>query len=115
MEIYREGPTTPKKIIGNKRLIETLQRPRTNGARRQLVPEIPLPSKRILLQAKQDKEDNSEEEEGEEEDDEEEEEEIEGREKKEVWSLIFKARDLIVKAAGLTDNRQEQTNLLNLV
>jgi len=49
MEIYREGPTTPKKITGYKRLIETLQRPRTNRVCRQLVLEIPLLSKRILL------------------------------------------------------------------
>jgi len=49
MEIEGEGPTTPKRVIGYKRLIETLQRPRTNRARRQLVPEIPLLSKRILL------------------------------------------------------------------
>lgn len=116
MEMEGEGPTTPKRVIGYKRPIETPQRPRTNGARRQLVPEIPLPSKRILLQAKQDKEDNSEEEEeGEEEEEEEEEEETEGKKKKEVSSLIFKARDLIVKAASLTNNRQEQTNLLDLV
>jgi len=70
------------------------------------------------LQAKQDKEDNSEEEEEGEEDkeeEEEEEEETERKKKKEVLSLNFKARDLIMKAAGLTDNRQEQTNLLNLV
>jgi len=46
-----------------------------------------------------------EEEEGEEEEEEEEEEEIEGEKEKEVLSLIYKARDLIVKAAGLTDNR----------
>jgi len=44
-------------------------------------------------------------EEGKEEDDEEEEEEIEGKKKEEVSSLIFKAWDLIVKAASLTDNR----------
>jgi len=34
MEINREGPTTPKRVIGRKRLIETLQRPRTNRVRR---------------------------------------------------------------------------------
>jgi len=65
------------------------------------------------VQAKQDKEDSSEEEEGEEEEDEEE--DTEGEKKKEVLSLIFKARDLIVKAVSLTNNRQEQTNLLDLV
>ena len=64
MEIYGEGPTTPKRIIGRKRPIETLQRPCANGALRQLVPEIPLLSKRISLQSKQDKEDISEEEGG---------------------------------------------------
>jgi len=106
MDIDREGPTTPKRIIGQKRPIKTLQRPRANGARHQLVPEIPLPTKKILEQAKQDKEDSSEEEE----------EDIEeGEKKKEVSSLIYKAQDLTVKAASLTDNRQEQTNLLDLV
>jgi len=34
MEIDREGPTTPKRVIGRKRPIETLQRPRANRARR---------------------------------------------------------------------------------
>jgi len=123
MEIDSEGPTTPKRIIGCKRPIETPQRPRANGARRQLIPAIPLLSKKTLLQAKQNKEDSSEEEEQGDEEEEEEEEEKEGekeeeinREKeKEVSSLIYKARDLIVKAASLTKNRQEQTNLLDLV
>ncbi|KYG39873.1 hypothetical protein M433DRAFT_9728 [Acidomyces richmondensis BFW] len=122
MEIDSEGPTTPKRIIGCKRPIETPQRPRANGARRQLIPAIPLLSKKTLLQAKQNKEDSSEEEEqgGEEEEEEEEkegekEEEINREKEKEVSSLIYKARDLIVKAASLTKNRQEQTNLLDLV
>jgi len=116
VETDGEGPTTPKRVIGYKRPIETPQRPRTSGARRQLVLEIPLLSKRILLQAKQGKEDSSEEEEDEEEEEEEEETQAGGeKKKKEVLSLIYKARDLIVKAAGLTDNRQEQTNLLDLV
>jgi len=44
-----------------------------------------------------------EEEEGKEEE-EEDEEEIEGEKEKEVSSLIYKARDLIVKAASLTNN-----------
>ncbi|KYG40249.1 hypothetical protein M433DRAFT_239180 [Acidomyces richmondensis BFW] len=79
MEIDSEGPTTPKRIIGCKRPIETPQRPRANGARGQLIPAIPLPSKKILLRAKQDKEDSSEEEEEEEE----EEEKKEGEEKEE--------------------------------
>ncbi|KYG39558.1 hypothetical protein M433DRAFT_10725, partial [Acidomyces richmondensis BFW] len=43
------------------------------------------------------------------------EEEINREKEKEVSSLIYKARDLIVKAASLTKNRQEQTNLLDLV
>jgi len=34
MEIDRDGPTTPKSIIGRKRPIETLQRPGANGAQR---------------------------------------------------------------------------------
>ena len=107
MEIDGEGPTTPKRIIGRKRPIETPQRPRANGARRQLVPEIPLPSKRILMQAKQDKGDNSSSSPSEEEEEEEEEDKevTEGEKKKEVSSLIYRARDLIVKAAGLTNNR----------
>ncbi|KYG39786.1 hypothetical protein M433DRAFT_161293, partial [Acidomyces richmondensis BFW] len=76
METDSEGPTTPKRIIGCKRPIETLQRPRANGARLQLIPEIPLPSKKALLQAKQNKEDSLEEEEqGDEEEEEEEEKE----------------------------------------
>ncbi|KYG39903.1 hypothetical protein M433DRAFT_161161, partial [Acidomyces richmondensis BFW] len=103
MEIDSEGPTTPKRIIGCKRPIETLQHPRASGARRQLIPAIPFPSKMILLQAKQNKEDSSEEEEGEEEEEEEKEgekekeEEINREKEKEVSSLIYKARDLIVK------------------
>ncbi|KYG39687.1 hypothetical protein M433DRAFT_161383 [Acidomyces richmondensis BFW] len=71
MEIDSEGPTTPKRIIGCKRPIETLQHPRANRARRQLIPAIPLPSKKILLQAKQNKDSSEEEEEGNEEEEEE--------------------------------------------
>ncbi|KXL46175.1 MAG: hypothetical protein FE78DRAFT_373944, partial [Acidomyces sp. 'richmondensis'] len=104
---------TPKRIIGCKRPIETLQRPRANGARHQLIPAIPLLSKKILLQAKQNKEDSLEEEEEGDEEEEEEGEEKEGKKEeeinrereKEVLSLIYKARDLIVKAASLTKNR----------
>ncbi|KYG40101.1 hypothetical protein M433DRAFT_160904 [Acidomyces richmondensis BFW] len=97
MEIDSEGPTTPKRII---------------GSRRHLIPALPLLSKKTLLQAKQNKEDSSEEEEQGDKEEEEEEEEKEGekeeeinREKeKEVLSLIYKARDLIVKVASLTKN-----------
>ncbi|KYG40341.1 hypothetical protein M433DRAFT_160555 [Acidomyces richmondensis BFW] len=82
MEIDSEGPTTPKRIIGCKRPIETLQRPRANRARR-----------------------DEEEEEEEEEKEGEKEEEINREKEKEVLSLIYKARDLIVKAVSLTKNR----------
>ncbi|KYG40544.1 hypothetical protein M433DRAFT_160261, partial [Acidomyces richmondensis BFW] len=107
-----EGPTTPKRIIGCKRPIETLQRPRANRARRQLIPAIPLLSKKTLFSEEEEQGDEEEEEE-EEEKEGEKEEEIREKEK-EVSSLIYKARDLIVKAASLTKNRQEQTNLLDL-
>ncbi|KYG40539.1 hypothetical protein M433DRAFT_160274 [Acidomyces richmondensis BFW] len=79
MEIDSEGPTTPKSIIGSK----------------------------------QNKEDSSEEEEEGNEEEEEEGEEKEGKKEeeinrereKEVLSIIYKARDLIVKAVSLTKNR----------
>ncbi|KYG40304.1 hypothetical protein M433DRAFT_160615, partial [Acidomyces richmondensis BFW] len=113
MEIDSEGPTTPKKITGCKRPIETLQHPRANAARRQLIPAIPLLSKKTLLQAKQNKEDSSEEEEEGDEEEEEEEEEKEGekeeeinREKeKEVLSLIIRLETLSLRQQALTKNR----------
>ncbi|KYG39650.1 hypothetical protein M433DRAFT_10356, partial [Acidomyces richmondensis BFW] len=63
----------------------------------------------------EEEEEGDEEEEEEEEKEGEKEEEINREKEKEVSSLIYKARDLIVKAASLTKNRQEQTNLLDLV
>ncbi|KYG40098.1 hypothetical protein M433DRAFT_160909 [Acidomyces richmondensis BFW] len=101
MEIDSEGPTTPKKIIGCKRPIETLQRPRANAARRQLILAIPLLSKKTLF-SEEEEEGDEEEEEEEEEKEGEKEEEINREKEKEVLSLIYKARDLIVKAASLT-------------